>query len=171
MAFLYGTLYRELFLCFALFKLLTICITVFLTTIPSIFEGIYHQKPGIAGLNYLALGVGLSGASQINARMLDRVYKYHASKNENSGKPEYRLRLWSSGFSISTQLKLTENVAPMFVGTILLPIGLLIAGWTVEAKTHWIGPDIVRSDSSFIPVTHLMLRYRFRVLRWWGREQ
>ena len=29
-------------------------------------------------------------------------------------------------------------------GTILLPTGILITGWTAEAKTHWICPDIVR---------------------------
>lgn len=31
----------------------------------------------------------------------------------------------------------------MFVGTLMLPIGLLITGWTVEARAHWIAPDIV----------------------------
>lgn len=33
----------------------------------------------------------------------------------------------------------------MVPGTILLPIGLLITGWTVENHTHWIAPDIVRT--------------------------
>ena len=68
---------------------------VFLTTIPSIFEGTYGEPVGIAGLNYFALGVGLTGASQINARMLDRIYKYFADKNGGVGKPEYRLREWT----------------------------------------------------------------------------
>lgn len=65
---------------------------MFLTTIPSIFEGVYHQPVGIAGLHYFALGVGLTGASQINARMLDKVYKHFQAKNGGVGKPEYRLR-------------------------------------------------------------------------------
>jgi hypothetical protein len=30
----------------------------------------------------------------------------------------------------------------MVPGTILTPIGLLITGWSVQAKTHWIVPDI-----------------------------
>lgn len=34
----------------------------------------YFIQAGVAGLNYIALGVGLTGASQINARLLDRVY-------------------------------------------------------------------------------------------------
>ena len=31
----------------------------------------------------------------------------------------------------------------MFPGTVLLPIGCLIAGWTSQAHIHWIAPDIV----------------------------
>lgn len=62
---------------------------------PSIFEGVYGQEPGIAGLHYFALGIGLSGASQINARTLDKVYRYFKEKNGGEGKPEYRLRTFS----------------------------------------------------------------------------
>ncbi|KAH9942895.1 MFS polyamine transporter [Amylocystis lapponica] len=105
MAFVYGTMY------------------LFLTTIPGIFENVYNQPVGIAGLNYFALGVGLTGASQVNARMLDRVYKHYTVKNGGLGKPEYRL-------------------PTMIPGTFLLPIGLFITGWTATAHTHWIGPDI-----------------------------
>jgi len=94
-----------------------------LTTIPSIFEGVYQQPVGIAGLHYIALGVGLTGASQINARTLDQVYVYLKNKNGGVGKPEFRL-------------------PAMFIGTLLFPIGLVIVGWTVEAHTHWIAPDI-----------------------------
>lgn len=36
--------------------------------------------------------------------------------------------------------------AAMFVGTLALPIGMLITGWTVEARTQWIAPDIVSID-------------------------
>ena len=36
---------------------------------------------GIAGLNYIALGVGLTGASQVNTRMLDGIYKYFTKRN------------------------------------------------------------------------------------------
>ncbi|KAI0833706.1 MFS polyamine transporter [Trametes gibbosa] len=105
MAFVYGTLY------------------LFLTTIPSIFEGVYRQSVGIAGLHYFALGVGLTGASQLNARMLDRVYKYFQEKNGGVGKPEYRL-------------------PSMVPGAFLLPAGLFITGWTARPDVHWIAPDI-----------------------------
>ncbi|KAF7970479.1 hypothetical protein HWV62_23837 [Athelia sp. TMB] len=105
MAFIYGLLY------------------IFLTSMPAIFGDVYGQAPGIAGLHYLALGIGLSGASQINARLLDRVYKYFKEKNGGAGKPEYRL-------------------PSMLPGTICLPAGLLLAGWSVQYRVFWLVPDL-----------------------------
>lgn len=63
-----------------------------LTTIPGIFRDIYHQPTGLAGLNYIALGVGLTLASQINARFMDKIYIYLKNKNDGVGEPEFRLR-------------------------------------------------------------------------------
>ncbi|KAI0773545.1 MFS polyamine transporter [Fomes fomentarius] len=105
MAFVYGTLY------------------LFLTTVTSIFEGVYKQSVGIAGLHYIALGLGLSVISQINAHFIDVVYKYLCAKNDGVGKPEFRL-------------------PSMVPGTILLPIGLLLTGWSARESVHWIVPDI-----------------------------
>ncbi|EIW85967.1 MFS polyamine transporter [Coniophora puteana RWD-64-598 SS2] len=105
MAYLYGIMY------------------LFLTTMPDIFGTLYNESPGIAGLNYIALGVGLTGASQLNARTLDRIYIYYKNKNGGVGRPEFRL-------------------PSMAIGTVILPIGLLIAGWTAQYKVHWIAPDI-----------------------------
>jgi hypothetical protein len=46
--------------------------------------------------------------------------------------------------------------AAMFIGTLLFPIGLVIVGWTVEAHTHWIAPDIVSAQSpQMIDATHV----------------
>ncbi|KAG1731353.1 major facilitator superfamily domain-containing protein [Suillus paluster] len=109
MAFLYGILYRNL--------------SVFLTTMPSIFQGVYRQPVGIAGLHYIALGIGLTTASQLNARAMDKIYIHLKSKKGGVGKPEFRL-------------------PAMFPGTLILPIGCLIAGWTAQVHTHWIFPDI-----------------------------
>jgi hypothetical protein len=35
----------------------------------------------------------------------------------------------------------------MVPGTLALPVGLLLTGWTVQTKVHWIVPDIVRNCS------------------------
>ncbi|KAH8822566.1 MFS general substrate transporter [Flagelloscypha sp. PMI_526] len=123
MAFVYGLLY------------------IFLTTIPTIFSTVYNQRVGIASLHYLALGVGVSGASQgrtciffplllfisfyqINARYMDRIYIFlKAKKGNGKGQPEFRL-------------------PSMLPGVLMTPIGLFITGWTARADVHWIGVDI-----------------------------
>jgi hypothetical protein len=95
-----------------------------LTTIPDIFSNIYHQRTGVAGLHYIALGVGLTGASQLNARNMDRIYAYLTrTRGNGTARPEFRL-------------------PSMIPGSIFLPAGILITGWCVEYKTHWIGPDV-----------------------------
>jgi len=105
MAFIYGVFY------------------LFLTSIPLTFQGAYGERVDISGLNYLALGVGVTGASQINARLMDWIYRRLKEKNGGMGEPEYRL-------------------PSMMPGTLFLPIGLLITGWSVQAKVHWIVPDV-----------------------------
>ncbi|KAI0055615.1 MFS polyamine transporter [Artomyces pyxidatus] len=105
MAFVYGTFY------------------IFLTTLPTIFQRLYHERIGIAGLNYLPLGIGLMLAAQLNARVLDRVYAYLKAKNGGAGRPEYRLPL-------------------LVPGSLIFPSGLLIAGWAAQKHVHWIVVDL-----------------------------
>lgn len=90
MAFIYGLVYLAL------------------TTIPDVFRNIYHQRVDIASLHYIALGGGLSVASQINARVMDRLYTFLREK-EGRSRPEHRL-------------------PSMVVGSFILPAGLLIFG-------------------------------------------
>ncbi|KAG6910336.1 hypothetical protein DXG01_011404 [Tephrocybe rancida] len=96
---------------------------LFLTNMPTIFEGTYGEKTSIAGLHYIALGAGLTVASQVNARYMDRIYVYFKNKNNGVGEPEFRL-------------------PAMVPGTFILPAGLLIAGWAADQKVHWIVTDI-----------------------------
>lgn len=74
MAFVYGVMY------------------LFLTTIPGIFTGVYGEEVGISGLNYIASGIGMTMAAQINARLMDKIYVYFKNKNCGKGEPEFRLR-------------------------------------------------------------------------------
>ena len=146
MAFIYGLIYSKPFVMsynegiFGAYVL-----EVFLTTMPSIFEGVYHQRVGIAGLHYIALGVGLTGASQINARVMDKIYVALKDRNGGKGVPEFRLRKRS--FSWSMRRLYFDNwifiLSPMVPATLLLPIGLFLTGWTARASVHWIVPDIV----------------------------
>ena len=57
----------------------------------------------------------------------------------------------------------TANIVP---GTILLPIGLLITGWTTQERVFWLVPDIV-SGLGRLLLTEV-LRDIYRALRWSG---
>ncbi|OSD01877.1 MFS polyamine transporter [Trametes coccinea BRFM310] len=105
LSFVYGTLY------------------LFLTTIPSIYQGVYKEDVGIAGFHYFALGIGMTAASQVNGRFMDISYKWLVARYGQQGKPEYRL-------------------PTMVPGAFMLPIGLFLTGWTARPDIHWIVPDI-----------------------------
>ncbi|KLO06430.1 MFS polyamine transporter [Schizopora paradoxa] len=137
MAFIYGILY------------------LVLTTIPSIYQGggsIYGEKAGVAGLNYIALGVGLTGASQINARLLDRVYiwlsererkRWEAKRGVEAGIGDDEKGGEKGGEKERKKFGRPEFRLPsMFPGTFLMPVGLLMLGWGAEKHVHWIVPDI-----------------------------
>ncbi|KAJ7178926.1 MFS polyamine transporter [Mycena filopes] len=94
-----------------------------LTSIPGIYVSVYHEGIGIAGLHYLAFGLGLYGGAQICNALLDKIHAALAERYKDAGRPEYRLPI-------------------MLPATILVPIGLLITGWTARSNVHWIAPDI-----------------------------
>jgi len=76
-------------------------VSVFLTTIPTTFQDVYHDRLGVAGLHYLALGLGLSIPSQINARLMDKIYSSLKARNGGVGRPEFRLRTFCSWVPLS----------------------------------------------------------------------
>ena len=105
MAYLYGLMY------------------LVLSTFPGLWEDQYDESIGIGGLNYISLGVGFFLGTQICAPLNDRVYRRLKKKNDNVGRPEFRIPL-------------------MIPGSVLVPSGLFIYGWCAQYHTHWIGPNI-----------------------------
>ena len=97
-----------------------------LSTFPTLWATKYHESVGIAGLNYLSLGIGFFIGAQICAPLQDRIYaalKRRYVPDGGPGRPEFRV--------------------PMMVpGAILVPVGIFIYSWTAEKQTHWIGPNI-----------------------------
>ena len=105
MAYLYGLIY------------------LVLGSFSPLWTDVYNEQPGIAGLNYISIGLGCFIGGQIAVLFNDRIYKYLKDRYNEDGKPEFRLPL-------------------MFLGCILVPVGLLWYGWSAEAKLHWIMVDI-----------------------------
>lgn len=94
-----------------------------LSTFPKLWEEQYHESIGLGGLNYISLGVGFFLGSQTCAPLQDRIYRVLKKRNNGVGLPEFR--------------------APLMVpGAVLVPIGLFIYGWSAQAQTHWIVPNI-----------------------------
>lgn len=56
------------------------------------FSQVYHESTGIAGLNYIALAIGVTCATQCNAHLMDKVYMYFKKRNGGIGLPEFRIR-------------------------------------------------------------------------------
>ncbi|KAF9269443.1 MFS polyamine transporter [Marasmius fiardii PR-910] len=105
LSFIYGTFY------------------IFVTTIPSTFQNVYHQSIGIAGLHFIALGLGLSFGSFFNSRTMDKMYAYFKRRNGDVGEPEFRIPI-------------------LFPASAFLPLGLLLSGWATQKKLHWFVTDL-----------------------------
>src|SRR5437762_12248226 len=91
------------------------------TTIPDVYTGSYGFSTADSGLAFLGVGGGmilaLIGFTLISDKMVTKL----AAANGGEMKPEYRL-------------------PPMVYGSLLIPVGLLIYGWTAQAKVYFIIP-------------------------------
>ncbi len=67
--------------------------------------------------------------------------------------------------SVSTDDPFILTVANIVPGTILLPIGLLITGWTTQNRVFWLVPDIVSDLNGVLLVGVLRNIYNVRALR------
>lgn len=96
-----------------------------LSTFPTLWTSpaYYHESIGIGGLNYISLGVGFWLGSQICAPLNDRIYRRLKHRNNNTGRPEFRVPL-------------------LGVACFCTPAGLFIYGWTAQKHTHWIAPNV-----------------------------
>ena len=94
-----------------------------LSTFPVLWTTKYHESVGIGGLNYISLAVGFFLGTQISAPLNDRIYRRLTRRNNGAGQPEFRVPI-------------------MVPGSVLVPAGLFIYGWTAQYQVHWIVPNI-----------------------------
>ncbi|KAK7230005.1 hypothetical protein V2G26_002175 [Clonostachys chloroleuca] len=93
---------------------------LFFTTVTDVFESRYGIVTNV-GLIYLGCGCGQFAGLFVLGLVSDAIIKRAAKGGEM--KPEYRL-------------------PPMIPGGAMIPIGLLIYGWTAEYKVFWFVPVI-----------------------------
>ncbi|KAH8889865.1 major facilitator superfamily transporter [Thozetella sp. PMI_491] len=95
-----------------------------LSTFPRLWQEAYGESVGIAGLNYISLGIGLFLGAQVCAPFQDRIYAALKRRyGVAAGRPEFRTPM-------------------MMPGAVLVPVGLLIYGWSAQFRTHWIVPNL-----------------------------
>ncbi|KAJ5171584.1 MFS general substrate transporter [Penicillium coprophilum] len=88
----------------------------------SIWTVVYHESPGIGGLNYLSIAIGSFIGLFFNLKLVDRIYRILKARNNDVGKPEFRM-------------------PSLVVGSVISTIGLFWYGWSI-GNTHWIMPNI-----------------------------
>ena len=94
-----------------------------LSTFPVLWTERYHESVGIGGLNYISLALGFFLGTQICAPLNDKIYRHLKLRNDGIGKPEFRIPL-------------------MVPGSMLVPSGLFLYGWSAQYQVHWIVPNI-----------------------------
>ncbi|KAH8658484.1 MFS multidrug transporter-like protein [Xylariales sp. PMI_506] len=94
-----------------------------LSTFPKLWETRYGESVGVAGLNYISLGLGFFLGTQICAPLQDRIFLALKARNNGIGKPEFRVPL-------------------MVPAAVMVPIGLFWYGWAAQAHAHWIVPNL-----------------------------
>ncbi|KAI0506707.1 putative MFS transporter [Xylaria bambusicola] len=92
---------------------------ILFTTFPAVFEKQYDFGPGISGLLYLGLGVGMIISIGLFGMLSDKLL--HQPRGGAVARPELRLILmiWSSP---------------------VVPIGFFWYGWSARCYNHWIVP-------------------------------
>lgn len=93
------------------------------TTFPRVFRIQYGFSNGSVGLTYLGAGIGAFFGLFFCGAVSDRLVAALTKRNGGIAKPEYRLPV-------------------MFIGALLVPLGLFLYGWTADKKVHWIVPII-----------------------------
>lgn len=95
---------------------------LFLYIYPIIWTEQYGQSAKTSSLNYISFAIGLIAGVNFAGRLSDALYTRLRNRT-NNGCPEFR-------------------IPPMAIGTVFVPIGLLVWGWSGEAKVHWVVPNI-----------------------------
>ncbi|KAF7561020.1 hypothetical protein G7046_g3146 [Stylonectria norvegica] len=94
-----------------------------LSTFPLVWSERYDESKSVGGLNYLSIAIGSFGGIFLCFFFVDRIYRNLKAKNGGVGRPEFR-------------------TPAMFIGSITVTIGLFWYGWSVQARLHWIMPNI-----------------------------
>ncbi|CAK1356349.1 unnamed protein product [Cercospora beticola] len=92
---------------------------------PTLYVPVYGQTISIAGLHYMSLALGYLGGGYLCKFGMDKTYNHLRRRlggPDQTGRPEFRIPL-------------------MIIGSISVPVGLFLFGWSAQNTWHWIVPD------------------------------
>jgi multidrug resistance protein len=113
-----------------------------LSTYVQVWTDVYNQSVEIASINYLSLALGFTLGTQIMAPISDRVsfdsHRQTCWAPRNNQAQVYRhLKAQNGGVG------LPEHRAPIIIpGALLVPVGLLLYGWSAQNQLFWVVPNI-----------------------------
>ncbi|KAK5940089.1 hypothetical protein PMZ80_007507 [Knufia obscura] len=118
------------------------CLYVVLAVIPIAFTEVYQQSLTIASLNYTSYAIGTLLGSQICAPIIDYLYRrktrQYAEQMASDIDIDEALRVKSLNQKAPPELRLY----PFIPTVLLMSCGLLVFGWGIHSRKHWIMPDI-----------------------------
>ncbi|KAJ6013590.1 hypothetical protein N7540_008181 [Penicillium herquei] len=111
---------------------------ILFTTFTEVFEGQYGFSAGTSGLSFLGSGVGMLFGLLYAAILSDRMIRLRIQRNEEP-QPEDRLPWYLT-----------------IPGSLSVPAGLFIYGWSTDKHVHWIVPEIGNAVTGFGMIVTLM---------------
>ncbi|KAJ5553408.1 hypothetical protein N7494_002786 [Penicillium frequentans] len=111
---------------------------ILFTTFTEVFQGQYSFSSGSSGLSFLGSGVGMLLGLLYSGILSDRKIKLRIQRKEEP-QPEDRL--------------------PWYIalpGSLSIPVGLFIYGWSVDKHVHWIVPEIGTAVTGYGMILTLM---------------
>lgn len=93
-----------------------------LSTYASLWIDRYHETETISSLNYIAIAIGCTLATQIGGHLMDWIYRRLRDRNKGETTPEYRIPF-------------------LIPAIVLMPAGLFWYGWSAENGISWVMVD------------------------------
>lgn len=93
-----------------------------LSTYASLWIERYHESETISSLNYIAIAIGSTVASQVGGHSMDWIYRRLRARNNGATAPEYRIPF-------------------LIPAIVMMPAGLFWYGWSAERGISWVMVD------------------------------
>ncbi|ETN40492.1 uncharacterized protein HMPREF1541_04769 [Cyphellophora europaea CBS 101466] len=141
-----------------------------LATYSSLWTGHYHQSVSSSGLHYLAMCLGEIFGAQIGGFLMDRLYRYLASKHAPAEpKAEFHIPLMTPAYIMAASGLLIYGWTAHYlrpwpvvdIGAFLLTFGMTVSGQVINSYVIDSYPDHVASASAAAQLVRSLTAFGF----------